>query len=49
MPIARSQLFIVARNETLSIVAMRVHNPDRSLFKIPLRARFSRPCSRSSL
>jgi hypothetical protein len=26
----RSQLFIGARNETLSVVAMSVNNPDRS-------------------
>ena len=30
----RSQLFIRAHNETLSVVAMRVNNPDRSPFKI---------------
>jgi hypothetical protein len=26
----RRQLFICAHNETLSVIAMRVHNPDRS-------------------
>ena len=35
---------IRADNKSLS-VAMRVHNPDRSPFKIPLRARFPRTCS----
>ena len=29
----RSQLFIRTHNETLSVVAMRVSNPDRSSFK----------------
>jgi hypothetical protein len=30
----RSQLFIRAHNETLSVVTMRVSNPDRSPFAI---------------
>jgi hypothetical protein len=30
----RSQLFIRAHNETLSVVAMRICNPDSSPFKI---------------
>jgi hypothetical protein len=30
----RGQLFISAHNETLSVVAVRVHNPDRSPFGI---------------
>ena len=30
----RSQLFIRTHNETLSVVAMRVNNPDRSPFGI---------------
>jgi hypothetical protein len=30
----RAELFIRTHNETLSVAAMRVSNPDRSLFKI---------------
>ncbi len=30
----RSQLFVRVNNETLSAVAVRVHNPDRSPFTI---------------
>jgi len=30
----RSQLFIRAHNETLSVAAMRVSNPDRSLLRV---------------
>jgi hypothetical protein len=43
----RSQLFIGAHNETLSVVAMRVSNPDRSRARI-LRLRHSPSSNRVS-